>query len=206
MSTFSKFSYNDLVDMVCQGDIYPFLDLVQDSVEEGETNQIFQGSASQGEAVQKLLEWMEDGRIFLQVNECHRTSGMIRGCYADSEEDPRNACRIKFSLSHQRELLGRSEEAGLERIIWSWVNRACCGEYVVKNAWMLRHLSDQELLEQDEFHEMALEMRIEEGYDRGATISLVWYIGDTKRCDSQQVASLVRACEEEVSSYDDIPF
>lgn len=195
MSTFSKFSYNDMVNMLCGGDLYPFLDLVQDSDSD---LQDVQGSMPLGDAIQFLLDQCEQGSVQLQVNE-HYLSSRSAGRYASiDEDDPRKVFEAKFVLRHERVLLA-VDQAGYG--VWQWVNRKCCGDYTV-TGW------SGELVETF-FEEVILEVQIVETWSGSGEAALCWYAGAEKKgCSCSVIQELVAtpSSQEEGGYDDDLPF
>lgn len=193
MSTFSKFSYNDMVNMLCGGDLYPFLDLVQDSDSD---LQDVQGSMPLGDAIQFLLDQCDQGNVEMQVEEKHLSS-YSGGRYDPSvdEEDPRRVCEVKFILCHERVLLA-IDEAGVG--VWQWVNRKCSGKYAIEGGYM----GDRESV----FKENILEIQVVETWSTG-DVALCWYAGEEKKqCNNAAIQELVTSGAGDEGGYDDLPF
>lgn len=192
----STFSYSDMVNMICGGDIYPFLDLIQDS----EYNvQDVQGSMPLGDAIQFLLNECERGNVELECKERYLSS-LSSGRYSHDidDEDPRKTFEAKFVLRHERVLL-TVNEAG--HGVWQWVARKCCGDYTV-TGW------SGELVETF-FEEVILEVQIMETWSGSGEAALCWYAGAVKKaCECRVIQELVSTpSSQEEGGYDDsLPF
>lgn len=195
MSTFSNFSYSDMVNMICGGDIYPFLDLIQDS----EYNvQDVQGSMPLGDAIQFLLNECEQGNVELQCEERYLSS-LSSGRYSHDidDDDPRKVFEAKFVLRRERVLLAVDEKG---YGVWQWVTRKCCGDYTV-TGWSGEQVETF-------FEEVILEIQIMETWSCTGNVALCWYAGEEKKsCNDAAIQELVTSgAGEEGDSNDYLPF